>query len=1330
MKTLFIIFLTCPLFAQELSLYGSYIPPYTHQTRAVTLYNQDDLRKDSAPSQKAEDTFSSVNTEIADDFIVPEGERWEIDSVWVLANYATRINGVMTPIADAEPKSMIISVYENNDNPDPDPDLPGALIDSRPLACIMQDEDGTGTLTASLLHSRDTSDTTYPYDCNEDESSIVLGPGHYWISMVLELDLMNSHPDYDFIQWFWIRCDESVAGNLNNSAVYKNPEDGFGSGCTTWAPITPCINNTGTSTEGDHMVFSIMGNRHRVTPGNTGPYCEGDTITLSANYVYETSKNRAVAYSWTGPGGFTSTEENPTIANAAMSDSGAYTVTVTNDPGGPEEWQISASTEVVVNTFPPQPEPASNSTDGTLNYVCPMGTLELYGLPDIQDALYSWTGPNGFTSSEQNPSIPNADNSHEGTYYLSITIHGCSSGPVPVVVAIGLQAGDDSITASSNSPVCMNGTLQLSATLVPGATYSWQGPSAQTSDLREPAYSNVDFDEEGSWTVTATVGNCSSRNSVLVDINPDTPVASNDGPVCEGSDLSLSATGPANATFNWVGPNGFNATGSSTILTAITPDQAGTYSVTATVDGCTSLPDTTEVEVLAKPATPNVSSNQPVCVGDTLELFCPKVTGATYSWTGPGSWSSSLQNPTRENVQDSGDYEGTYSLTITVNGCTSDAGTHEVTVGSSTGPATAPEAHSNSPVCLGGTLTLDSEDSAEGYQWIGPDGQSYSETWDIPTPIPAIDVTPVSRDDEGIWKLYIYNNGCASPATEITVVVNPAPPTITGDAELCEGNTLTLTATDVADASYEWKDPNNQVLSETGSVLTIQAVELLHDGIFTLTMTTPDMCTTEEVYHALSVKPRPDVSGVTSNSPVCHGDEIVFSAPETADAAYSWTGPNGFSSSLRSPSITEADNAHEGTYTCTITVDGCSDSSQTDVIVGIQSGSDAVTANINDPVCLDGNLSLDVTSVEGATYNWTGPKGQSYNTQNPTVSPVTRDEDGVWTVLVAKHGCTSTDQVTVKVSPDTPTAQNNSPVCPGADVQLSATGETGSIFHWQGPNEYSATGATVQLSSVEENDEGTYSVRAELDGCYSEWVETQVTVHDPDPTGDLHADQPCIGGTLTLTAEGSAVGTYSWSGPDDWSAMGKVVTRSPITLAQHGTYQLDFTSTDECTVEHKTLEVTYSLIHTPSQAIGLEDITMQAGINSLSCPAGQLDVDWYEVGNPDAIHSTESWVLDVSTITESLFFEVEVNDGTLASPETAAITLLYHPEGTDFDGNSINDIHDLWLGLNQWNDMNPPGANLPDLSMFDGNPGVDVRDYLFINVGSPGKMKKHDSSHK
>src|SRR5205807_2840141 len=126
-----------------------------------------------------------------------------------------------------------------------------------------------------------------------------------------------------------------------------------------------------------------------------------------------------------------------------------------------------------------------------------------------------------------------------------------------------------------------------------------------------------------------------------------------------------------------------------------------TYSVTITVNGCTSAAGTTNVVVNAIPATPTATNSSPYCEGATISLSTAFVSGATYSWTGPSGFTSAVQNPTRANATTAD--AGTYSVTITVNGCTSAAGTTNVAVNAI--PAT-PTASNTGPYCVGAMISL------------------------------------------------------------------------------------------------------------------------------------------------------------------------------------------------------------------------------------------------------------------------------------------------------------------------------------------------------------------------------------------------------------------------------------------------------------------------------------------------------------------------------------------------------------------------------------------------------------------------------------------------
>ena len=157
-----------------------------------------------------------------------------------------------------------------------------------------------------------------------------------------------------------------------------------------------------------------------------------------------------------------------------------------------------------------------------------------------------------------------------------------------------------------------------------------------------------------------------------------TPAVTNNGPVCAGSTLNLTASTVAGASYSWTGPNGFASTAQNPSITNATTAASGTYSVTATVDGCPSAAATTDVVVNAIPAAPTAGNNGPACIGSTLNLTASAMPGAAYSWTGPNGFSSTDQNPSIANATTNA--AGVYSVAVTVGACSSAAGTTAVTV--------------------------------------------------------------------------------------------------------------------------------------------------------------------------------------------------------------------------------------------------------------------------------------------------------------------------------------------------------------------------------------------------------------------------------------------------------------------------------------------------------------------------------------------------------------------------------------------------------------------------------------------------------------------------
>jgi photosystem II stability/assembly factor-like uncharacterized protein len=327
----------------------------------------------------------------------------------------------------------------------------------------------------------------------------------------------------------------------------------------------------------------------------------------------------------------------------------------------------------------------------TTNYavLCEGAPLTL-SASSVSGATYLWTGPNGFTSTLQNPTVStHAADTMSGTYAVSATMNGCTS--LTEITMVIVHPSPSAPTAGNNGPVCEGAPLTLSASSVSGATYLWTGPNGFTSALQNPTISSAATTTmSGYYMVSAAKDGCTSSNdSTIVAVHPipATPIAGNNGPVCEGTLLTLSASTVSGASYLWTGPNGFtSALQNPTISSAATTTMSGSYMVSAAKDGCTSSNDSTIVAVHPIPATPIAGNNGPVAVGSALTLTASAVPGATYAWTGPDGFASSLQNPI-VSTNTTPAMAGIYEVTATVNACTSPAGSTLVIVDSTIGLA-------------------------------------------------------------------------------------------------------------------------------------------------------------------------------------------------------------------------------------------------------------------------------------------------------------------------------------------------------------------------------------------------------------------------------------------------------------------------------------------------------------------------------------------------------------------------------------------------------------------------------------------------------------------
>ena len=109
--------------------------------------------------------------------------------------------------------------------------------------------------------------------------------------------------------------------------------------------------------------------------------------------------------------------------------------------------------------------------------VCSGGTLQLTATGGTN---YAWTGPNGFTSAEQNPSILKVNASNEGTYSCAITGTGGCDDTITTMVVINTTNGPSAI---SQQLFCVDQNATLSTIEITGQNIKWYNSPTESSVL-------------------------------------------------------------------------------------------------------------------------------------------------------------------------------------------------------------------------------------------------------------------------------------------------------------------------------------------------------------------------------------------------------------------------------------------------------------------------------------------------------------------------------------------------------------------------------------------------------------------------------------------------------------------------------------------------------------------------------------------------------------------------------------------------------------------------------------------------------------------------------
>lgn len=942
----------------------------------------------------------------------------------------------------------------------------------------------------------------------------------------------------------------NALGNPAHTYAWTGP-NGFASSLQS-----PLLNNVSTFANGTYTVTVNNGNCTSTgsvtlstivpvpaTPTLTGnaPMCQGSPLVLTSNAY----SGATVSYAWVTPQGNTTTSTASLLINPSDTlDEGSYTVQVT----------VNGCPSLVSGAYFAQidGQPVNPVISFSLTTPCEGGDLQLNATGN-STYQYTWNGPNGFSSTLQNPLLTGVNTSANGTYSVQVRNGPCSAASALTLNTITPVPATPTITGPS--ALCMGDVLNINANAYSGATVSYVWNTPQGNDTTSAAsllINPVDTLDEGTYSLQVSVNGCTSLSSntlfVQVDAVPVPPAPSFSlTTTCEGGDLQLSATGSATDSYLWSGPNGFSSTQQNPLLTGTTLAANGTYTVTVTRGGCGASGSVTLNSIVPIPVTPVVSGSSPLCEGSSLTLNANAYsgTGVSYAWStpqGPQTTTSAslLLNPVTPLDQ------GGYSLIVTVNGCASLV-SNSFFVQVDAQPVAPAPAFSLTTPCEGGDLQLNATgNAAHTYLWSGPNG--YSSTQQNPL------LTGTTIAANGTYTVGVSNGTCSAlgTVTVSTIVPIPATPTITGGGSVCEGSGFTFSTPPLMGGSvaYIWSTPTGPDTTSIAS-LSINTSTLADSGFYAVQVVVDGCASLPSGAVLQAVQPIPATPGILVNrNPICVGDTLIFTTLDSA-AAYLWAGPNGFSSTSRFPAaLYPVTTVMAGVYSFSIMENGCYSALATDTIV-VNNQPAAPTIVGPGTICASDTLRLSTGSNCGQ-YQWIGPLGSAPGTlTNPYLSTTTNSTGippgdvaylaGNWQVhCIDLNGCSSPLSNTVSVSitpqPQTPSLNATGPHCAGANAQLFASGPAGAAYAWTGVGGFSSSSQNPMLFSVTPADSGTYSAVALLNGCVSDTAFIDLVVNAipaaPSPT----ANGPvCSGAPIQLSANATAA-SYAWTGPNGFTS--------------------------------------------------------------------------------------------------------------------------------------------------------------------------------------------------
>ncbi len=990
--------------------------------------------------------------------------------------------------------------------------------------------------------------------------------------------------------------------------------------------------------------------------GSNSPVCVGETLQLFADNV------TGATYSWTGPNGFSSNQQNPVINNVTMAAAGTYTLVIT--VGGTQSDPIEL--EVEVN---PMPIPDFSFTEACRGEETAFTDLSTVNPPSGQITSWHWAFGDGSESSLQNPNHLYAN---AGTYQVTLTTYtGENQCAQDITKQVMVKMNAD-VDAGQDQTIFNGWTAELEGSATAGSgnyTVLWQ-PSGLVVNPDELETSTLPLTATTTFTLSVTdnSGGCVSEDQVVITVEGDVfelDVTADDYNLCPGGSTQLHALpigGSGTYTYSWSSdPAGFSSNiASPTVSPAVTT----TY-IVAVFDGQNTLEGEVTVEV-GPVSIAHAGPDQNITTGWTTQLEGTVEGGSgniIIDWQ-PESLleTNNILTPTTLPLENTTVF--TLSITDNQSGC---ATADEVTIFTTGGILSVNASATPADICQGESSLLNA--TASG----GSGSYTYLWTTVPPTSWQAITAqVNVSPDETTTYQVEL-NDGQNTVTDQININVGQLTTANAGtDITIPAGTTATLQGSTTGGSGSFDISWSPAALLDNPAILQPTTVPLDETTQFILLITdnssgceSSDQMTVIVSGTVMTINPSADPEEI------CPGEQSQLSANASGGSGsytYQWTSdPAGFNSNEANPVVSP-----EVTTTYHVLVDdGTTQLNQSvTVSVGALSVADAgpdKTIDFGWTAVLEGSVSGD----PDYNFNWS-PAGWLQNPESLTPTTMSMEQNKTFTLEVTNQtsGCTSSDQVQVTITGGplgVEIAASASVICSGTQVQLTANpyGGSGSYtYNWTSSN--GSFSSTLPNPVVEPMISTTYTVTVN-DGMNNVSDQQTITVN-PSPVAAAGNNQVINVGTYT-TLQGSASGgtgnfLYQWSPADSLAnpSTGQFIPQ-PQTKILYNTTNFNLTVTDlnGCVDESGTTVIVGGdqlgvFVETTEDTICYEEYVQ---LITTAFGGGSSEYTYSWTVNTSNWHSSEANP-EVSPEVTSIY-QVEVSDGFTTASAQVTITVLPLP---------------------------------------------------------------------